>query len=310
MSKYIKLTKEHWEEIIKDFVGSVQNAKLTDGKINYTKTVGTVDRKAKLIFTELAWTKMQALIREFDKEVAWHGVAKRLGEPEKDEYIVEDIIVYPQEVTGSTVNTDQVKYQTWLYEQEDEVFNNIRFQGHSHVNMGTSPSSVDLTHQGEILGMLDDDMFYIFVIWNKKNEKTCKIYDLQKNILFENTDITVEVREDEDGIEKFVKAAKEMVKDKKTTVYSGGYNNGYYNGGYYGRDYDDYYGSGGYYAGSSKKTTPTTPITPSTPAAKKEDKDTTVVPFNGGKKKGKKGHRKGHQSRSAQMSLLKTDDDF
>lgn len=313
MSKYIKLSKEHWEEIVKDFCDTVQNAKLSDGKINYTKTIGTVDRKAKILFTELAWTKMQTLVREFDKEVAWHGIAKRYGELDKDEYIVEDILVYPQEVTGSTVNTDQIKYQTWLYEQEDEVFSNIRFQGHSHVDMGTSPSGVDLTHQGEILGMLDDDMFYIFVIWNKRNERTCKIYDLQKNILFESADITVEVLEEENGIEKFIKEAKEMVQDKKTTVYTGGNRYGGYNNDYYG-GYSGYYGSGYY---GSNRTTPTTPTTKSTPAKsnKKDDKDDKVFQFGGNTKRGKKGRRKGNQSRASQyagsenqMSLL--NDDF
>lgn len=177
---------------------------------------------------------MLTLVREFDKEVAWHGIAHRC-EDEEDAYIISDILVYPQEVTGATVNTDQEKYQMWLMNHDDDVFNNIRMQGHSHVNMSTSPSTVDTSLYDRILEQLDDDMFYIFLIWNKRNEKTIKIYDLAKNVLFETADVTVSVREDDIGMERFLKNAKEMVQDKKyTPVKTTTYGNPYGYGGYYG----------------------------------------------------------------------------
>lgn len=214
MSKIIKMTQENIAELRRDFEEALKGIKLSDGKINFTKTFGTIQRKATLQFTEIAWLKMQTLVREFDKEVAWHGIAKRGDEEGKDSYIISDILVYPQEVTGATVNTDQEKYQTWLMNHEDEVFNNIRMQGHSHVNMGTSPSGVDTSLYDRILEQLEDDMFYIFLIWNKRGDKTIKIYDLAKNVLFETSDVTVEVLDDGTGIEHFLRNAKEMVQDK------------------------------------------------------------------------------------------------
>lgn len=277
MSKIIKLTPQCFEEVIKDFKESLSGAKVSDGKISYTKTFGVINRKATLYFREIAWTKMQALIREFDKEVAWHGVAKRGTDETKDEYFIDDIMVYPQEVTGATVNTDQEKYEMWLMQHDDEVFNNIRMQGHSHVNMGVSPSSVDTTHQEKILEQLEDDMFYIFVIWNKKNDKTIKIYDLAKNILFDTTDVDVMVVEDETGIEKFVRESKKMVIDKPITVYSGtnSKNTTYYNG------YQNY---SKIYEAENKVTTPVK--TQNKVNDKKEDKPEP-----------KKGHRKGSKNR-------------
>jgi len=190
MSKIIKLTDENLDEIRRDFETALHGLKLSDGKINFTKSFGNIDRKAKLYFAEVAYLKMLTLVREFDKEVAWHGIAHRKDD-EADAYVISDILVYPQEVTGSTVNTDQEEYQMWLMNQEDDVFNNIRMQGHSHVNMGTSPSTVDTSLYERILEQLDDDMFYIFLIWNKRNEKTIKIYDLAENVLFETADVTV-----------------------------------------------------------------------------------------------------------------------
>lgn len=250
MSKMIKLTQEYLDEIRKDFESSLRDIKITDGKISYTKTFGYINRKAKVYFTETAWLKMQALISEFSTEVAWHGIAYRGSDETKDEYFITDILVYPQEVTGGTVNTDQEKYEMWLMEHDDDVFNNMRMQGHSHVNMSTTPSSVDITHQEKILAQLDDDMFYIFMIWNKKGDKTIKIYDLLKNVLFDGTDVSVDIQDDGTGIYSFIDDAKKMVENKISAAKSNTYSsNGYYNG-YYGGFYDD--GLGFYEVQSSK----------------------------------------------------------
>lgn len=272
MSKIIRLTPECLAEIRKDFESSLQGAKIADGKISFTKTFSYINRKATVYFTEMAWLKMQTLIREFDKEVAWHGVAYRGEEESKDEYYITDILVYPQEVTGATVNTDQEKYEMWLMNHDDDVFNNIRMQGHSHVNMGTSPSGVDTTHQEKILAQLDDDMFYIFMIWNKRGEKTIRIYDLAKNILFDGGDVSVEVQDDGTGISAFLAEAKKMVQDKSTTwSTSNGYKNGCYSN----------YGSTNNDKKDEKKT---------------EEKTQTIYVHTGSKDKKRKGKRKNNKS--------------
>ncbi len=279
MSKMIKVTEERLDEVRKEFNEAIKKLKLSDGKITYTKNFGTIDKKATLYFTELAYWKMLMLVDKFDKEVAWHGIAKRGDDPEKNEYIISDILVYPQMVTGANVETDQEKYQTWLMSHDDEVFNNIRMQGHSHVNMSTSPSSVDTNLYDQILQQLDDSMFYIFLIWNKSGDKTIKIYDMAKNVLFETADITVKTLDDGSGIGEFLKNADEMVQNKVSTYkgnsqkklpsYDGGKgkkklkkkdsyngnkssgsyykNSGWGYGKYYDDDFDDYYKGYGMY---------------------------------------------------------------
>lgn len=221
MSKMVKITQDCLEQCQKEFMEALSGGKFPDGKVTFTKTLGTLNRKARVLFKELAWLKMQTLIREFDKEVAWHGVACRGDEP--DTYYITDILVYPQEVTGATVTTDQGKYQMWLMGHDDDIFNNIRMQGHSHVNMGVSPSSVDTSLYDRLLEQLDDDMFYIFMIWNKRKDRMVKIYDLKTNVLFETEDVSIEVVADEDGIEKFLKNAREMVVNRPVVSYGHGY---------------------------------------------------------------------------------------
>ena len=247
MSKVIKLTSEQVQECRKDFDTALATMKLTDGKISFIKTIFCPNEKATLYFDPLAWRKMLTLVKEFDKEVAWHGVAYRGEDETKNEYYISDILVYPQKVTGATVNTDQEKYEMWLMQHNDDVFNNIRMQGHSHVNMSVSPSCVDETHQAKILEQLEDDMFYIFLIWNKSGAKFIKIYDLKKNILFETADITVEVLDDGSGIDEFLAEAKKIVEDKTTTPYTGFGTNIYHGGtcfdargGNYGRTGESY----------------------------------------------------------------------
>lgn len=295
MAKIIKLTPEYVEEVRKAFDEALRSAKLSDGKINFTKSFSATKRDATVYFTELAWLKMQTLVREFDKEVAWHGVAKRGDDLSKDEYCITDILVYPQEVTGATVNTDQEKYQMWLMGHEDDVFNNIRMQGHSHVNMSTSPSSVDTSLYDRILDQLDDDMFYIFMIWNKRGEKTIKIYDLAKNVLFETQDCTVKILEDGTGIEQFLKNAKEMVKEK---VYPSPVSKGYSGYGDYKGEtwYDKYYsyGNRSSYATSSAKKE----------EKKEEDKKPSAAPAKkSGKRKGRRKDGMKNASDERQLTL-------
>lgn len=219
MSKPIKMTHQYLDECRRDFEKALELTKLADGKLNFTKTFTLGDRKAIVYFEPEAWAKMAMLIKEFDKEVAWHGIARRSDDESKDEYIISDIVVYPQEVTGATVEMDTEEYAVWLMENdEDERFANIHMQGHSHVNMSPNPSSVDLTHQEEILNMLGDDDFYIFMIWNKSFSSNTKVYDLKKNVLFENTDVTIKLIGAVEDLDEFLKKAKEMVKTKTYTT--------------------------------------------------------------------------------------------
>ena len=311
MSKLIKMTPECLEQCKKEFEEALMGGKFSDGKVSFIKTLGNIDRKASVCFTELAWLKMQTLIREFDKEVAWHGVAFRGEDETKDEYYITDILVYPQEVSGATVTTDQDKYQTWLMSHDDDVFNNIRMQGHSHVNMGVTPSAVDTTLYEKLLDQLDDEMFYIFMIWNKRKDRTVKIYDMKKNIFFDNVDVTVSVLNDGTGMEQFLKNAKEMVKEKtysygttgaygKTGYGAGGYNPPGYS---YGRQ-----GNSSQYGNTSGYSTPSG-------VSKKEESGLGKSKALAETKKTKKGRRKGKKNNRntkqfRQMTVFDENDDY
>ncbi len=214
MSRPIKLTDELLQNIQEEFIAKVKSMKMFDGKLEYSRTFKWDDSendRATIFLSSIAFAKMNALIQQFDSEVAWHGVVHR-DEEDPSIFRITDILVYPQVVSGATVNTDQDAYQTWLYAFDDDVFNNIRMQGHSHVNMSTSPSGVDTTHQEKILSQIRDDDYYIFMIWNKRYEHFVRIFDLKNNTLYETADVDVLIGDEGLDLSKFVSGAKEIVK--------------------------------------------------------------------------------------------------
>lgn len=241
MAKYIKMTPELKEECRTTFMAEFEKAlstnKFSDGKLSFTKSFGTVNRKAHIYFTEIAWMKTTALLREFSKEVAWHATAYRIP-GDNDEYLIKDVLVYPQTVTSATVDMNEEQYAKWLMEgimAEDERFDNIRCQMHSHVNMSVFASGTDSQHQEEILEQLGEDDFYIFMIWNKSLNVYMRVFDMQKNILFETADCEWAVLDDTIGLSKFIADAKKIVVEQKTTYnYGGNYGNqGYGRSPYY-----------------------------------------------------------------------------
>lgn len=243
MARPLKVTEEMKQEIMRDFEKKLCNMTLFDGKGVYELPKYKIDdggqpTKATVFFTRNAWEKQQALVREFSSEVGWHGVVKR-SEKDPTVFIVNDILVFPQEVTGATVTPDQVKYAQWQASLPDEQFNNLRYHGHSHVNMGVTPSSTDNKYQQDILDRqngagykpeaqqqlleeLGDTNFFIFMIWNKSGQVHARVFDMWDNVMYDEKEVQV-LHEGSNELIDFIKAAKEIVVNKSYT-YNKGYN--------------------------------------------------------------------------------------
>ena len=216
MPRPIVLTEEIKQKAREDFSAMLDSVKMADGKLRYSQSWEYKDCSAIVWLEQEAYRKIVALVTNFTSEVGWHGSVSRIG---NNEFVIEDIFVYPQEVTGSTVNTDQAAYSKWLYGLDVEVFNTIRMQGHSHVNMGVSPSGVDEKHRQGILDQLEPGMFYIFMIWNKSLTVHTLIYDMARNVLYEDKDVSVKLLEDE-GMSEFLADAKEKVQKSTYPTHS------------------------------------------------------------------------------------------
>lgn len=151
-----------------------------------TKITIADEDKPTIMVSVLADRKMRALVQQCNKEIGWHGTVTY--EEDTNTYIIEDIFVFPQEITGTTVQSIDEHYGTWLMDTfNDEEFNKLRMHGHSHVNMGTSPSGVDLAYQENLTDRVQD--FYIFIILNKRDDYYVCLYDLVNNYLYEKEDL-------------------------------------------------------------------------------------------------------------------------
>lgn len=209
--RFIQLTEEMKQNALAQFLETLNNQRSSTSAINFSFDLKNTAEEGKVIvnFTTTAWLKMWALVTTERGEIGWHGIVEKVN---KGMYIIKDILMYPQYVTGTTVQTDDVGYGNWLHKElSDDEINNLRFHGHSHVNMSTSPSGVDTTWYNEILQGLGNDDFYIFGIFNKREEIFMEIYDLAENTIYEKTDITINViLEDNNYLNNWVESAKKQ----------------------------------------------------------------------------------------------------
>ena len=136
-----------------------------------------------------AYVKMTSLVMSQDTEIGWHGTVTR----NDSVFTIDNILVYPQTVSGVLTDTDPKKYADWLYSHDTDTFSRIRFHGHSHVNMQVTESNKDIKHWSSLVNQLEDDMFYIFLIMNKLHDYTIYVYDMENKIIYDKDDIEVEI---------------------------------------------------------------------------------------------------------------------
>ena len=141
--------------------------------------------------TTKAYIKMRLLVDKFDKEIGWYGIVNQM--PGLDNtYVIEDIVVYPQTVSGATCEQDEDRMFEFEMRLTTDQVNHKRFHGHSHVSMATSPSGVDENFYQELLSQVTD--FFIITVTNKRNEYTTRFYDVANNILY--TDVEIHLIDD------------------------------------------------------------------------------------------------------------------
>ncbi|MCM1333432.1 MAG: hypothetical protein NC084_06355 [Bacteroides sp.] len=174
--------------------------------------------KPRIIFTQEAWIKMTALLATFSTEIAWHGVIQREG----DLFRVTDILVFPQEVTGATVDTDEEAYTAWREELPNDVFCGVRMHAHSHVNMGVTPSSIDRSEWNDRLEQLTsvsnpNRKYYLFMIWNKSLNFYMELYDGVNMIVYEKNDCILQI--EDCPLQDYLVKARQVVKRKEHTTY-------------------------------------------------------------------------------------------
>lgn len=149
-------------------------------------TTVQIFEKQPMIFIDVdALGKMQTYVEESSDEIGWLGTVKR----QNNNYIIEDVYLFKQEVHATTceITTEgltEFANEILMLENGVELWNNMKLWGHSHVNMGVSPSGQD----NEQMTIFKDcgHEFFIRVIANKLGEMEFTLYDFDNSLVYKN----------------------------------------------------------------------------------------------------------------------------
>ena len=158
------------------------------------RTVELLDNRYDVFILPEARNKMELYCDLSSGEIGWLAFVERF---ENQGFLITDCVLLKQEVNGSTTEIDPNALLEFWNSTPVEKHNLIKMWGHSHVNMGVTPSSTDLNNWNEFLSIIPDNDFYIFCISNKRGEYTWCLYDKQNNVCFENKDISWYITDDE-----------------------------------------------------------------------------------------------------------------
>ena len=179
---------------------------------------------------------------EFSREeIGWLGRVHRTG----SDFVCDELYIPEQEVHGTTTEITPEgldKLANELMESgNSEDINNLKLWGHSHVNMGVSPSGQDDSQLRDFMG---DSDFFIRMIMNKRGKYKVDIYLNDVDLVYENVDmITISERniEREEQIKQDIlnNVSKKTYLDKFTKG-TGKSTNSYFYGDGYGMPYNRY----------------------------------------------------------------------
>lgn len=160
-----------------------------------TTTAPTVkvikNKMPKVSIAHEALVKMYEYVKQCSDEIGWLGTVV-----EKDGgYLIEDTFLFEQEVHATTTEIKPEglqKFAEELLAQPNgmETWNNMRMWGHSHVNMGTTPSGQDDSQMVEFENIGHD--FFIRLIANKKGSLRIDFFNYKLGITYLDMPWTVE----------------------------------------------------------------------------------------------------------------------
>lgn len=133
-----------------------------------------------------ALMKMQVYTEECSDEIGWLGTA--YYDKESNIMEIRDVFLFDQEVHATTTEitpeglAEFAEELLLLGDEGIEIWNNLKVWGHSHVNMGVTPSAQD-NSQMETFKDNGHDWF-IRIITNKKGELKLDIYNYEEGLTY------------------------------------------------------------------------------------------------------------------------------
>ena len=221
---------------------------------NYLKNMYTNPTYSKLIIKNTAWMKLNAFINLVgDYEISGFGRIEKQLFNGVEEDIITDFDIIRQEVKKAYVESDEDAVMEFLRKIPNDQRNEWILDWHSHVDMGTTPSSTDWDNYSSMLKARMNNQFPAMIV-NKKHNVTA--YQIICDTRHEKIDIYIDTTPiDDDTLwqiyteckekvetlcTKYVAPPKKENKIKSWTTYNNGFKKNNYTGYYSNSFYDDY----------------------------------------------------------------------
>ncbi len=143
----------------------------------------------RVMYTPEVWDELWFIVKTCPKEVGWLGLVDKVGA--SNDYLVTEIFVPKQLVTGSETEISDAAgggYGELIMQllDENKDTGKLLYWGHSHVDMGVSPSGQDENQVEEYL--LNNIPFFIRGIYNKKGAARVDVYDCAAGLVHQWVD--------------------------------------------------------------------------------------------------------------------------
>lgn len=162
-----------------------------------------------------ALAKMFIYVDECSDEVGWMGTVKQLNEKY---YIIEDVFLFDQEVHGATTEITPEglsEFAEELLQREDglEIWNSLKMWGHSHVNMGVTPSGQDDKQMKDFAEIGHD--WFIRLICNKKGDMKIDFFHYKLGITYLDVPWEEIASEEEHSIQEEIFRLQALLEETK-----------------------------------------------------------------------------------------------
>ena len=135
-------------------------------------------------YTEEVWATIRYLVDKCPDEIGWLGLVDYDGA----DYLVTEIFVPKQKVSGAETDITAETMSNLALEIDElgKDISKLYYWGHSHVNMGVSPSGQD---ESQVESYLFDKDFnpivdtFIRGIYNKQGRSKVDVYDTVNNVV-------------------------------------------------------------------------------------------------------------------------------
>ena len=145
---------------------------------------------------------IQHIVAVAPKEAQWFHRLEKIGENGHAIYRIYEMYIPEQYCSGAEVESEPEMMMNFYKELRDEhgqdkaneIMSNLTVWCHSHHNMGVGPSGQDtkqFKEQIENAKLQKVDLPQMMMIFNKKDDYYCRLWDPVDQILYENVDLVI-----------------------------------------------------------------------------------------------------------------------